>query len=194
MIVDDEPFGPPLPPKQSSIADIVVRLDGAAAAVSIPADDVFSPNLVPPYIRMPVPDSVSKRGIFSNVLQRPETGRFLLRVGRSTSTIGPASLPVFADVMSDMLVLLIGLDLTPGKIFIYGSSSGGRNAIDFAAHVTRLGFKPHFVAAVDAAFFQADTPTRPKLSEDPDYADNGSHLRERCRIDAESREFLSDDR
>jgi len=54
-------------------------------------------------------------------------------VNLHAATIGAASTLVFASVLSDLVTLLVGLDLLPGKIFIHGSSSGGRNAIDFAA-------------------------------------------------------------
>jgi hypothetical protein len=148
------------------IADIVVRFEGAAAPSTMPADDVFSPALVPPYKRMPVADNQLKLGLFGRVLVRPDTGRFLLRAGRSTATIGDASRPVFVEVASDLVTTMVGLNLAPGNIFIFGSSSGGRNAIDFAAHLSGLGFEPHFVAAIDAAFFQTDTPSRPADSDD----------------------------
>ena len=153
-------------PGTRPIADIVVRLDGAAVAGSMPTDDVFSPALVPPYRRMPVPAGVSKLGLFGRVLVRPDTGRLLLRVGRSTATTGAASFPLFVEVTSDLVTLLVGLGAAPGKIYIFGSSSGGRNTIDFAAHLTRLGFKPHLVAAVDAPFFQNETAIRPAANDD----------------------------
>ena len=168
VVDDNTPFGPPTLPKPLPIADIVVRFAGAAVPGDMPTDDVLSPTLVPAYQRMPVPNSVSRIGLFGRVLQRRDNGRLLLRVGRSTATIGPASIPVFIDVLADLARLQIGLKALPGKIFIFGSSSGGRNAIDFAAHITRLGSKPHFVAAIDAPFFQSDTPNRPNAKDDRD--------------------------
>lgn len=169
IVGDDTPFGPP-PPRQ--VGDVVVRFQGAFAEGGLTPDSVLSARRVLIYKRVP-----GSPGIFAAVLVNPFNGRFLLRVGRKTTTIGAASLGVFASVLSEMQVLLLGLQLAPGKIFIHGSSSGGRNAIDFAAHATRLGFKPHLVASVDAAFFQADTSSRPDPNPvDPNELDHPKRI------------------
>ena len=45
-----------------------------------------------------------------------------------------------------------------------GSSSGGRNAIDFAEHLSKFNLEPYPIAAVDAAFSQANTRARPEAA------------------------------
>ncbi len=150
----------PIPPVKKLIADIVVRYQGAHSAGDLTPEDVLRTFLVQIY--KPMPD----QPFGTKVLLHPFNSRALLRVGRKTTTIGSASQPIFNSVMSELRNLLDVVKADPGKIFIHGSSSGGRNAIDFAAHISLLGFKPHLVAAVDAAFFQADTTSRPEANND----------------------------
>ena len=147
-----------VPPIKRKVADIVVRFQGARAAGPLSPDSVLRSRLVLVYKTMP------DQPFGNKVMLHPSNGRALLRVGRQTTTIGAASRGVFATVVSEMMTLLAGLGMQPGKIFIHGSSSGGRNAIDFAAHLTGVGLRPHFVVAVDAAFFQADTASRPEAN------------------------------
>jgi hypothetical protein len=150
----------PVPPQTQTVADIVVRFQGAFEAGPLTPDSVLSGRRIVIYQPMP------KQPFGNKVMLHPFNGRTLLRLGQKTTTIGDASLSVFGTVLGEMNRLLILLKLQPGKIFIHGSSSGGRNAIDFAARITRLGLKPLFVAAVDAAFFQADTNARPEANVD----------------------------
>ena len=46
----------------------------------------------------------------------PNNGRALIRVGRKTTTIGTASLRVFAPLVLDLLRMLKALELQTGKI------------------------------------------------------------------------------
>ena len=154
------PLPSPVPVSKKLIADIVVRFQGAFSEGVLEPDVVLRTFLVQIYKTMP------DQPFGSKVLLNPFNGRTLLRVGRKTTTIGSASQPVFSLIINELRNLLNALNADPGKIFIHGSSSGGRNAIDFAAHMSLIGFKPHFVAAVDAAFFQADTTSRPEANID----------------------------
>ena len=151
--------GPIVPPKKRTVADIVVRFQGAAAAGTLTPGDVLATRRILVY--KPMPD----QPFGDKIMLNPNNGRALLRVGRRTASIGAASKFVFTSVMSDLLTLLVALKAEPGKIFVHGSSSGGHNAVDFAAQLT-APFQPHFVAAVDAAFFQADTSSRPEANVD----------------------------
>jgi hypothetical protein len=36
--------------------------------------------------------------------------------------------------------------------------------VDFSAHISTTGIVPHFVAAIDAAFFQIETFSRPEAA------------------------------
>ena len=141
---------------EPTIADVVVKFQGAFEEGVLTPDSVLSGRRIFVYKPMPIQP-------FGNaVMVNPNNGRALIRVGRKTTTIGTASLRVFAPLVLDLLRMLKALELQTGKIFIHGSSSGGRNAIDFSARLSGFGLTPHFVAAVDAAFFQADTTSRPE--------------------------------
>ena len=60
----------------------------------------------------------------------------------------------------------IAVDMEIGKIFIFGSSSGGRNALDLAVRL-QLQFPLAYVGVADPAFFPSDTTDRPTRNEDP---------------------------
>jgi len=51
---------------------------------------------------------------------------------------------------------------TRGKIFIYGTSSGGRNAVDLAVTLSNRGIPLTKVAALDAAFFPDESKVQPE--------------------------------
>jgi len=148
----------PNPEPTRPIADIVVKFQGAFEEGLLTPDSVLSGRRVAIYKPMP------NQPFGNAVMLNPFNGRALVRVGRKTTTIGDASLGVFTAVSFDVLSKLRALQLDAGKVFIHGSSSGGRNAIDFSSRASGFGLKPHFVAAVDAAFFQADTPSRPEAN------------------------------
>jgi len=148
---------PDAPTDSRTIADIVVKFQGAFS------EGTLSPNSVLSKFRIFIYQPMPNQAFGDKVLLHPFNGRALFRVGRLTNTIGTASLGVFASVTVELATLLGSLNMSPGKVFIHGSSSGGRNAIDFAAQLSQRGFfKPHLVASVDAAFFQADTSSRPE--------------------------------
>jgi hypothetical protein len=150
----------PNPTPTSNIADIVVRFQGARAEGPLTPDSVLLRRRIVIYQPMPGQPFGDK------VLLHPFNGRALIRVGRQTATIGAQSQSVFASVVAELKAVLVALKREPGKVFIHGSSSGGRNAIDFSAHISRVGIRPFLVAAADAAFFQADTASRPEANVD----------------------------
>jgi hypothetical protein len=154
---DPDPTPPPPPSPQT--ADVVIKFQGAFEKGSLLPDNVLNGRRIIVYKPMP------NQAFGNTVMQDPMTGRVLVRIGRKTTTIGTESLAVFAEVSRELQNVLSALDREPGTVFIHGSSSGGRNAIDFS-RVAGPGLNPHFVAAVDAAFFQADTPSRPEANVD----------------------------
>lgn len=145
FIFDDQP-----------IADVVVKFQGAFSEGDLEPDNVLTGRRISVYTTLP------GQAFGKAVLVNPLNGRMLIRVGRTTRTIGTASDPMFALVTVRFLAILRSMGFQLGRVFIHGSSSGGRNAIDFAARLSAQKITPHFVAAVDAAFFQADTPSRPE--------------------------------
>ncbi|BDC48590.1 hypothetical protein F183_A09060 [Bryobacterales bacterium F-183] len=154
------PAAGPDPTPAKLRADLVVRFRGAATAGNLTPDGVLPRSLIAIFNEMP------NHTFGPRVLMHPHKSRAVVRVGRQTNTIGLASAGVFASVLAELRLIHERLRADPGRIFIHGSSSGGRNAIDFANHLSTLGLKPHFVAAVDAAFFQADTASRPEANVD----------------------------
>lgn len=54
-----------------------------------------------------------------------------------------------------------------GEICIWGSNSGGRDALDFAHKLSRRGIPISFVGILDAAFFPSETGDRPTSLNDP---------------------------
>jgi hypothetical protein len=117
----------------------------------------------------PVPNDPLNRQLF----RHKQNGALLFRLAHATTEVGAAGLGVLAGVLVRITNLLLGTDpsngnlLTAGKIFILGTSSGGRAAVTFAGMLIASGFRPHFVAAIDATFSQADTTDRPIIAHDP---------------------------
>ena len=101
------------------------------------------------------------------LLRHKVNRNLLLRIAQNTTQFGPAGAPVLATVLATIQATLMGADpengnlLVDGKIFVLGTSSGGRNAIEFAGLVAQVALLPHFVASIDASFSQADTDDRP---------------------------------
>jgi hypothetical protein len=153
--------GPATPVVQRVKADIVVHFRGSSSVRPLEPHEVLPiDELASLYKRMP------DHPFGNRIRLHQYTGRALLRVGRTTCTIGAASTSVFHDVTRELLNFLVSMNMEPSRIYIYGSSSGGRNAIDFSARLASFGFAPHFLAPVDAAFFQTETSSRPNAVAD----------------------------
>jgi len=149
-------------PEIGVIADIVIKFRGADNEDPLTPEDVLPRSKILAYQPMD--------GVGEDIRQHPFDGRALIRVGRQTKTIGDESFGVFTSVTADLLKLLGSIKALPGKIYIYGSSSGARNAIDFSQRLRAAGprFRAHFVAALDAPFFDPDTEVKPtKEGRDP---------------------------
>jgi len=149
----------------SVVADIVIRFIGGDVA------DPLTPDAVLPRSRVPAYKPTTGHAFGESIVQHPGGDRMLVRIGRTTKTTGSASLDLFIGVIGDLTARLAAVKAVPGKIYIFGSSSGGRNAIDFAQRLSAAGaaFRAHFIGVIDAPFFDPETPdVRPtKTGPDP---------------------------
>lgn len=90
--------------------------------------------------------------------------RSLVRMGETTTTIRAASATLLGGFVDRIEAAIAfgkenGREL--GKVFVWGTSSGGRNAIDLAARLTGKAIPVEYVAALDAAFFPNESLNRP---------------------------------
>src|SRR5690242_18264987 len=120
--------------------DIIVKFEGTVSTTrALDLNDIFPETKLVAY--------------------RKKLGRSLLLMGQSTRTIREASAGLIADYLAGIKNAV--RELEPGRIFIYGSSSGGRNALDLAVAVTKANIPITLVAALDAAFFPNEAVNRP---------------------------------
>ena len=141
---------PPLdekPPVLQSV-DIVVRYKGAGNAVPLLPDQVLPETLLILYMRKHLVSS----------------DRVLHRFGQNTNTIREESTAMIAGHLQRIVEFVKD---NPGKICIWGSSSGGRNALDLALAVTRRGLPLAYVSILDAAFFPNETRDVPTITTMP---------------------------
>jgi hypothetical protein len=151
-----------------TLVDIVVNLIGAAGSRLLEPEEALPKGLVAGSYDPVAPDPLDRK-----FLRHKTSNNLLFRLAHSTNEIGPGSVGLLLRLLLRIVSMLRGTDpangnlLVPGKIFVLGSSSGGRNAITFAGMLAQGGFQPQFVASIDATFFQADTPDRPIIAHDP---------------------------
>lgn len=152
-----------------TFVDVVVNLVGAAGSRPMDPEEALPSGLVIASHTPVVPDPLKRK-----LLRRKSDGSLLFRLAHSTKGTGAESL----GLLNRLLIVIGGMllrdkdpsngnGLRAGKIFVIGSSSGGRNVIRFAGMLAQAGFRPHFVAPIDATFFQADTTDRPIIAHDP---------------------------
>jgi len=122
----------PAVPVISETVDIIVRFIGASKFVT-----PLSPNQV-------FPDASLDK-------YNQKLNRKLIRMGQTTITIREESASLIEIKFTQIKDFLKGN--TVGKIFIYGSSSGGRNALDLAIRLTQDSIPIEYVGILDAAFF-----------------------------------------
>ena len=129
--------------------DIVIGLKGAGRNEEFHfEDDALPSRLILPYLQKHVLSLDSKKE------------RSLKRFGALTVTIGAQSAPLIAS-LTRKIESAIGNNQQFGEVCIWGSSSGGRNALDLAHRLSRRGVPLSYVAVLDAAFFPQDTGDRP---------------------------------
>ena len=152
---------PPAPVSEAGEADVVVKFQGAAPGTS----GDLTPNGAYADMMLGAYEPVPEFGKLA-VMQRRDTRRKLIRLGRLTTTIGDQSIEMFSLMYTKILQSLLLVKATPRSVAVYGSSSGGRNALDFADYLSVRGLVPKVVISMDAAFFQADTASRPEANVD----------------------------
>lgn len=148
-----------LPPDQTLIKktiDIIVKFQG-----TLGAETPLLPSQVFPLdsSRFENPDNP-----ISTYKTKPN--REIFRIGQRTIKIRSAAAGIIAihvrqikDTFKDKIL---------GKIFIYGSSSGGRNALDLASALTSQGIPIEYVGILDAAFFPNECLNSPEpFTRDP---------------------------
>jgi hypothetical protein len=105
----------------------------------------------------------------------PQAHRKVERVGFITKTIGRESDGIITSTMNVMRDKLRGH--IRGRIFIYGTSAGGRNAIDLAEKLDNENISPTYLAVLDAAFYANETSTAPgDILKDAPVFDSRSRL------------------
>lgn len=126
------------------VVDVIVRFQGARISGLLQEQDVFPDALLTVY--------------------NAKKNRSIKRVGRLTNSIT-------ADFESTIIKYVEEIESLPadhrGSIIIYGSSSGGRNAVNLAAALTAKHIPIHYVAALDAAYFPQDSLTGPENYPEP---------------------------
>lgn len=133
----------------SSKIDIVVAYRGAERAFSISDEETI------------LPLNVLTRYTSQNAAKN---GRKLVRIGEFTNSINNLSL--IRQTIEEMKFHT--RNKTVGAIFVYGSSSGGRNALDLVTNLfiePQFSFAVQYVALLDAAFFPGDTLDIPNMDE-----------------------------
>ncbi len=139
---------PVKPPRE--IADIIVRYIGTRPEVG--------------NVRINQPQDILPDLLIERYLRNHRTDRTLFRMGFRTVSIGPDAAGIISEHVRRTQEIAVDMEI--GKIFIFGSSSGGRNALDLAARL-QTKFPLAYVGVADPAFFPADTTDRPTRNDDP---------------------------
>jgi pimeloyl-ACP methyl ester carboxylesterase len=126
----------------NKIVDLIVQFRGAASPGPLSDNEVFPDSRLVNY---------NARAAGAN--------RQVERVGLKTNTIGQQSAIILDQTMNLMRDKL--RDQIRGRIFIYGSSSGGRNALDLALRLSVNNVLVTYLGVLDAAFFPNETKTSP---------------------------------
>jgi hypothetical protein len=147
------PLDDPPSPKRRVIADIIVKYRGVSK-------DVGNQKITDEQELLP--DSMIQR-----YLRNQPPYRILKRMGFLTASTWPV--PWASEIFSETALEIRRIALVPmdiGKIFVYGSSSGGRNALELAKTLSGV-FSFEYLGVADPAFFPKDTTDRPTRWSDP---------------------------
>jgi hypothetical protein len=137
---------------ESNFMDVVVKFQGALTDAPKPLTE----------------DEVIPFGtLFAYMVNKivPKT-RKLVRVGHQTTGFGSATKSIRTGIM-DKIHAELGDDFSFGHVFVFGSSSGGRNAIEFTNEFAAKGGSVRYLAVADPAFFPQDTETVPDQVPEP---------------------------
>ncbi len=133
----------------TNFLDIIVHFRGAANdSSSLTDDETFPDKLLTTYSK--------------------KADRKLMRFGQRTTHIWSSGSGVVAEHAAKIKTAIVQAALSGfeiGKVFIYGSSSGGRNAINLGITLNDdIAAVPiEFLAAIDAAWFPNETRTIPNM-------------------------------
>jgi hypothetical protein len=125
--------------------DIIVSFIGSDRESQLQEDDVYPDDMLREY--------------------RARDLRSVKRFGHRTKTIRSESASLLDGYFSKIKAAFAQGE--QGEIFIYGSSSGGRNAMDLAAKLSGQGIPVSFVAALDAAWFPDEAKNKPDSEPEP---------------------------
>lgn len=89
--------------------------------------------------------------------------RSLVKIGRGSTVIRNEARGLITEVLGKIRIAMNLPGIERGIICVYGSSAGGRNAIELAAELNRERFPLVYVGVEDAAFFPNETQTVPDL-------------------------------
>jgi hypothetical protein len=145
------PIKPPEKPRE--IADIIVRYIGTRPEVG--------------NVRINQPQDILPDELIEAYLKNHRTDRTLFRIGFKTVSIEADAAFIIREHVARIRELSQDFDI--GKIFIFGSSSGGRNALSLAARLNEklAQFSITYIGVADPAFFPRDTSDKPSKNEDP---------------------------
>jgi hypothetical protein len=101
------------------------------------------------FVTLLTPQQVFPDAFLSEYNKKPN--RKLIRMGQTTITIRSESASLIEIKFNQIKEFLT--DKVVGKIFIFGSSSGGRNALDLAIRLSQESIPIEYVGILDAAFF-----------------------------------------
>jgi hypothetical protein len=136
----------------ADIIDLIVAFRGGEVNRPLPEIEVFPEDRLASYNSMAL-----------------QAQRRAVRIGFITATIRDQSAGLLDDTMRKMREAL--KDQVLGRIFIFGTSSGGRNAIDLALRLSNNNRLITYLGVLDAAFFPNETSTTPgdPLKEPPEF-------------------------
>jgi hypothetical protein len=153
-----------------TLMDVVINFEGAPSSRLRDPDDTLPKSRLKNYTAVPGNDPDNAK-----LLRHKDTGNLLLRIKHDTAGFDLEGVKVIGVVLNRMNDALKRGDpenkdstLVLGRVYVFGTSSGARNALDFVKlFVPFFGVRLHFVAAIDAPFFQADTTDRPAANKEP---------------------------
>jgi hypothetical protein len=129
----------------ADIIDIIVAFRGGPNTQPIPPDAIFPDN------------SLAAYNLKASQAQAP---RRVVRIGSATKEIRNEANFILEKAMNDMRDALKGQVL--GRIFIWGTNAGGRNAIDLAVRLSNNNRLTTYLGVLDAAFYPNETDTTPR--------------------------------
>lgn len=138
---------------ETGFTDVVVKFQGALTPTPLPIadNDVIPASALAAYMTAKIASGK----------------RRLLRVGHQTTGFGNTTKAIRSAIIGKVKTELETPGRALGQVFVFGSSSGGRNAIEFTAEFAAAVGRVRYLAVADAACFPQDTSTVPDRVPDP---------------------------